>query len=149
MAALEDVGREFKRIDAEARRVTAPLELGPNEFLELVELSRRRSRKGREALEALGGDPALIGELMQQLAEVEKPARKLENDLGMRRGDVYVALERLDSASHFVSTGRVVHRRRRRFRGNRSPGRPPWWICRTGFGTDRVPRSGVRAAAAS
>jgi RNA polymerase primary sigma factor len=99
-AALEDVGREFKRIDAEARRVTAPLEVGPNEFLELVELSRRRSRKGREALEALGGDPALIGELMQQLAEVEKPARKLETELGMRRGDVYAALERLDSASH-------------------------------------------------
>jgi RNA polymerase primary sigma factor len=48
----------------------------------------------------LGGDPALIGELMQQLAEVEKPARKLETDLGMRRGDVYAALERLDSASH-------------------------------------------------
>ena len=43
---------------------------------------------------------------------------------------------RLDSASHFVSTGRVGHRRRRRFRGNRSPGHPPWWICRTGFGTD-------------
>jgi RNA polymerase primary sigma factor len=98
-AALEDVGKELRRIEGEARRVTAPLRVGPAEFGELLAFSRRRSRKGREALERLGGDPVRLAEVAAQLAEVEKPARKLETDLGMKRSEVFSALDRLDSAA--------------------------------------------------
>jgi RNA polymerase primary sigma factor len=98
-AALEDLGREFRRLETEARRVTAGLGVGPVEFAELAALSRRRSRRGKEALERLGGDPARVAEIEARLADTDKPARKLEADLGMRRADVFAALERLDSAA--------------------------------------------------
>ncbi len=98
-AALEDSGKAFKRIAAEERRAVRGLGVTPDEFHELLALSRRRSRKGKEALAALGGEPDKIAAAEEALAEVARRSRKLESDIRMKRSDVSGALSRLDSAA--------------------------------------------------
>jgi RNA polymerase primary sigma factor len=97
---LEEAGEEHARIEAEERRATGGLRVSPGEFYELLALSERRSKKGKEALGRLGGDPQRIAEVEAQLAELAKRTRKLEAELRMKRSDVRAALGRLDGATH-------------------------------------------------
>jgi RNA polymerase primary sigma factor len=98
-ATLEEAGQLHRKIAAEERRATRTLRVSPDAFGELAPLSQRRSRKGREALETLGGDPERIAEVEQALIEISKKVRRLEADLHMKRSDVSTALQRLDVAA--------------------------------------------------
>jgi RNA polymerase primary sigma factor len=98
-AALEDTGHQHRRLAAEERRAARKLGVDPTEFAELLVLSKRRSRKGKEALERLGGDVERIAAVEEKLADVTRRARKLETDTRMKRQDVLGALQRLDAAA--------------------------------------------------
>jgi len=98
-AALEEAGECHKQLEREARECTGALGVSPKEFRSLVALGRRRSKRGKEALARLGGDPARVAELEQQLAELDRQVRKLESDTRMKRADLMLALGRLDAAT--------------------------------------------------
>ena len=55
----------MKALRAKARRVTQPFGLTPEQFRAQVELSQRRSERGRRALEQLGGNPERITEAVR------------------------------------------------------------------------------------
>ncbi len=98
-AVLEDAALKQRRLGAEERRAVRGLGVDPTEFAEVLALSKRRSHKGKEALEKLGGDAERIATAEEALADVARRIRKLESDTRMKRSDVLSALQRLDAAA--------------------------------------------------
>jgi RNA polymerase primary sigma factor len=96
---LTELGGELERLRSQAGRVTAPLSMSPEQFRELAKLSTRRSRRGKEALATLGGDPQHVAEILEALDPIERAIRRLESENRMSRGDVQAALKRLAVAS--------------------------------------------------
>jgi RNA polymerase primary sigma factor len=96
--ALEGHGKELRRIAGRIRRVTQPFGVTPDEFRELSVLSTRRSKKAKQALAKLGGDPERVAEALLRIDEHDKALKKLEGDLRMTRVEVNAALERLSAA---------------------------------------------------
>jgi RNA polymerase primary sigma factor len=92
-------GREFERLRRSARKIVRPFGCDNARFAELAVLSTRRSRRGREAVVCLGGDPARIAEAREALEEVEKEARRLETTMNMTRRQLRLALERRQAAA--------------------------------------------------
>jgi RNA polymerase primary sigma factor len=95
LAVLE---RRFADLDDAARRVTRRFHVPPDEFANLALLSTRRSRKGREALIRLGGDPERIAVAREQLAEVRRNVDRLETEMRMTRPEVQDVLTALREA---------------------------------------------------
>jgi RNA polymerase primary sigma factor len=91
-------GDLLRELADEADGVTLSFGVGAAEFRELALLSSRRSRKAREALARLGGDPEAIATALDAVDEVERRAAKLESELRMTRQEVDVAIRRLDDA---------------------------------------------------
>jgi RNA polymerase primary sigma factor len=98
-AKLGEYGKELRRHASRARRVTQAFSVSPDEFRSLALLSTRRSRRAKEALDRLGGDPARVAEAAVRLDEIDKLLRKIEADLHMTRSEVNASLERLASAT--------------------------------------------------
>jgi RNA polymerase primary sigma factor len=73
--------------------------MSPEHLREQALLSTRRSRRGKEALEALGGDPQRVAETLEALDPIERAIRKVESENRMSRGDISEALDRLATAS--------------------------------------------------
>ena len=90
---------EMKALRAKARRVTQSQGLAPEQFRAQVELSQRRSDRGKRALELLGGNPERLTEMCAQLDELERGVGQIEGELHMRMPEVLSALERLAEAS--------------------------------------------------
>ncbi|MEE9608586.1 MAG: RNA polymerase sigma factor RpoD [Myxococcota bacterium] len=97
---MRELGTEIWRFAAEARRITAPFGLPPAKFEQAALLSTRRSKRAKEALTRLGGDPARIGEAREAVAAIEKSLLKLEADAKMGRDEIRASLDRLAAASH-------------------------------------------------
>ncbi len=89
---LAAANKELRRLASRARAVTAPLSVGPEQFRELAKLSTRRSRKGREALERLGGDADRVAALAERIEEQDRATRKIESEIRMTRSEVQAAL---------------------------------------------------------
>ncbi len=68
-----------------ADRVTRPFGVRPARFEELVVLTTRRSRKGKEALEDLGGDSDRIAAASGKLAAIHDEITAIENDTRLTR----------------------------------------------------------------
>jgi RNA polymerase primary sigma factor len=96
---ITELGTELERLRSQACRVTARLSMSPEQFREQALLSTRRSRRGKEALEALGGDPQRVAEMLEALDPIERAIRKLESENRMSRGDVSASLDRLAVAT--------------------------------------------------
>jgi RNA polymerase primary sigma factor len=96
---FREVGKELWRCSARARRITAAYSMLPREFRELAALAQRRSKKGREALARLGGDPDRIAASLAALYAVERTVEELEARVRMSRVDIRRALDQLGSAS--------------------------------------------------
>jgi RNA polymerase primary sigma factor len=95
---FRELGRQMELQRRAAVLSTQPFAVGPEEFERLALLSTRRSRKGRQALEHLGGDASRIAETRQQLDEALKGLRRLEGEARMSQADVALALVRLEEA---------------------------------------------------
>jgi len=96
---LAAASKELRRTTGRARRLAQPYGVSPARFRELATLSTRRTKKGRQALEDLGGDPERVKETSARLEEVERAAKKIEADLRMTRPEVRAALESLHEAA--------------------------------------------------
>jgi RNA polymerase primary sigma factor len=77
---------------------TRPLGVSPTAFGELATLSTRRSRRGHEALVALGGDPARVEETRQALEKLERELRTLEGEARMSGSEMHASLARREEA---------------------------------------------------
>ena len=96
---LREVGKEMWRYSAKARRITAPFSVRPDDFRDLALRSTRRSKKGREALARLRGDPERIASALISLDAVEKMNQDLESRVKMSKPDIRLTLDQHASAS--------------------------------------------------
>ncbi|MBW2693610.1 MAG: RNA polymerase sigma factor RpoD, partial [Deltaproteobacteria bacterium] len=96
---LREIGKEMWRYSAKARRITAPFSVRPDDFRDLALLSTRRSKKGREALARLRGNPERIASALISLDTVEKLNEDLESQVKMRKCDIRLTLDQHASAS--------------------------------------------------
>jgi RNA polymerase primary sigma factor len=88
----------MRRAESRGRRATKAYGVKPRAFRDLALLSTRRSRKGREALERLGGDAERIRITSEGLDAIDKSIAKVETETKMTRDEVSSALERLAGA---------------------------------------------------
>jgi RNA polymerase primary sigma factor len=89
----------FKMLDDRARHIARPFGVETREFGELIDLSTRRSAKGKQAIERLGGDLETIEAARSEFDEVRGLFEKLEAECGMVRRAVYSAREDLEEAA--------------------------------------------------
>jgi RNA polymerase primary sigma factor len=96
---LREIGKELWRQSAKARRITSGYPVPVGEFRDLAVLSMRSSKKGREALTRLGGDPDRIASTLAALEVIEKTVADIESRYKMTRAEIRQALAKLASAS--------------------------------------------------
>jgi len=82
-ARVRAVGAEVARLDREADTVVAPLGMSAAEFRELAELTSRKGKRAREALQRLGGDPACICAYAEKLGQVDAKLAAIQADAHM------------------------------------------------------------------
>jgi len=90
---LEDLSAAFGKIRRASCKLARPFHMVPAEFETLGVLSTRRSRKGREALLKLGGDPERIAAARDQLDELARSRRRIESEARMSADLIRQALE--------------------------------------------------------
>jgi RNA polymerase primary sigma factor len=98
-ASLQKLAREMRELERRAESTVRPFEVDSTEFARLSVLSTRRSRKGKEALDRLGGDPERVAAACAQLETIEKALRKMESEVRMSRGAVRQAIADYREAS--------------------------------------------------
>jgi len=98
-ADLRERGKQVCHHASKARRATSGYSMLPAEFRKLATLSTRRSKKAREALDRLGGDPQRVAATLASLDEIEKKTAEIEAETAMSRADIRLALDQLGSAS--------------------------------------------------
>jgi len=84
-ARVRQAAVEVMRLEREADAVVKPLGLSAAMFRELALLTTRKSRKAREALLRLGGDPAAIAAYAEKLDAVEAKLALKETESEMSR----------------------------------------------------------------
>jgi RNA polymerase primary sigma factor len=82
---VREAAAEVERLEREAEAVVHPLGVTAAGFRELAELSTRKSRRAREALLRLGGDPAVVADYAARLDAVEAKLVAIETDSHMPR----------------------------------------------------------------
>jgi RNA polymerase primary sigma factor len=84
-ARVREVAGQVARLEREADAAVRPLGLDAARFRELLVLAGRKSRKGREALLRLGGDPSAIVARADELDAIEAKIAALEVEFHMSR----------------------------------------------------------------
>ncbi len=84
-ARVREVADEVERLERAADALVRPLGVSVSEFRELAALSARKSRRAREALARLGGDPAVVADYAARLGELEAKLGAIEADAHMPR----------------------------------------------------------------
>jgi RNA polymerase primary sigma factor len=90
----------MRELERKAERAAKPFGMSSAEFERLAALSTRRSKKGREALEQLGGDPQRVAAVHQRIREIERELHRRESDLRIDREAVQAAIAQYREASH-------------------------------------------------
>ena len=98
-ADFQKVAREMRELERKAERAARPFKVDSAEFERLALLSTRRSKKGKETLEQLGGDPEYIAAVSEKIEEIQRTLRKRESEIRMDREAVREAIERYREAS--------------------------------------------------
>ncbi len=96
---LESAHKKVRRQQSQARQLTRSFGVKPDRFRELARLSQRRSRKAKEALDALRGNAERVLEVSDQLDAIDREVARIEAEVHMSRADVAGALERLREAA--------------------------------------------------
>jgi RNA polymerase primary sigma factor len=97
-ARVREVADEVERLERAADALVRPLGVSAAEFRELAELSARKSRRAREALTRLGGDPAVVADYAARLGELEAKLGAIEADAHMPRASFRRVREAWSSA---------------------------------------------------
>jgi RNA polymerase primary sigma factor len=96
---VRDAALQVIRLEEEREEVARRFGLHPADFERLALLSTRRSLKGREALQRLGGDPERVAQAVLCLEEVEKALRRIEAETHTSRECLRRARERFAEAA--------------------------------------------------
>ncbi len=99
---FEEIGASLSRQRRRARRVASDFRVAADEFAELCELSTRRSRKAKQALERLGGNPERIAAARSRFDEIEADFAEIESETHMGRAEIVASLARLGEASEIA-----------------------------------------------
>ena len=99
---FEEIGASLSRQRRRARRVASDFRVAADEFAELCELSTRRSRKAKQALERLGGNPEHIAAARSRFDEIEADFAQIESETHMGRAEIVASLARLGEASEIA-----------------------------------------------
>jgi len=101
-ARLAELRAEFEKIHAELEvrqkaryQATRWFGVRPDEFVELAELSTRRSRRAKEALARLKGDAERIGVVREHLEDLTRELRRAEAEAGIALHEARAGMERL------------------------------------------------------
>jgi RNA polymerase primary sigma factor len=98
--SLRQIGSSLENIAVEARRVVGPFNVGMDEFRELASFgARTATKRGRDALTRLGGDPERVATAVAQLAGADEASVKLTSEARMTAGEIKTALDRYAEAS--------------------------------------------------
>jgi len=98
-AALEAHHRELRLCGRRARKLVSGFDLKLDAFRERARLSTRRSKKGKEALVALGGDAERVALVCEGIEHIDKEVARIEGELHMTRAEVAECLSRLAEAT--------------------------------------------------
>jgi RNA polymerase primary sigma factor len=98
-ADFQKVAREMRDLERKAERAARPFKVDSAEFERLALLSTRRSKKGKETLEQLGGDPEYIAAVSEKIEETQRTLRKRESEIRMNREAIRGAIKRYREAS--------------------------------------------------
>ena len=90
---------ELAALLQQGRSVARRFRLRRSEFEDLALLSTRRSKRGRDALAQLGGNPEQVARAVRALSEIESRIRKLESETGMGRDEIRAAQRSFSRAS--------------------------------------------------
>jgi RNA polymerase primary sigma factor len=90
---------EVARLEREAEAVVKSLGVSATQFRALALLTTRKSRKAREALQQLGGDPAIVARYAEELDSVERKIVAKESEAVMSRAALRHAREEWALAS--------------------------------------------------
>ena len=91
--------QSFTLLDDRERKVAKRFAVPASEFSELAALSTRRSARGREALERLGGEVEAIASGAVEFEEIGRLRARLETDVRMVAEEVRAADDRYDEAT--------------------------------------------------
>jgi len=95
---IAQLRESFRLLDDQARKVAKPFGVAHGELLELCTLSTKRSARGRQALERLGGDVDTIAGARAELVEIAHVRGRLEAEARMSAEDVISIENRLEDA---------------------------------------------------
>ncbi len=95
---VSDLSREIGAADRRARQATRTLRVDRATFAELAPQCEKRSKRGKEALERLGGDPERIATVRARVEEQEAKVREIEGRAAMTREDISLAARKLTTA---------------------------------------------------
>ena len=98
-ADFQKVARGMRDLERKAERAARPFKVDSAEFERLALLSTRRSKKAKETLEQLGGDPEYIAAVSEKIEEIQRTLRKRESEIRMDRNAVREAIKRYREAS--------------------------------------------------
>ncbi|MBW2446906.1 MAG: RNA polymerase sigma factor RpoD [Deltaproteobacteria bacterium] len=92
--AFEEVHESLEAKQKARYQATRWFGVRPDAFVELAELSTRRSRKGKEALTRLKGDPEKIRVVTEHLADLTRELHRSEEEAGLQLLDARPRKER-------------------------------------------------------
>jgi len=92
--AFEEVHESLEAKQKARYQATRWFGVRPDAFVELAELSTRRSRKGKEALTRLKGDPEKIRVVTEHLADLTRELQRAEEEASLQLLDARVRKER-------------------------------------------------------
>jgi len=91
---LRSIGVRLDALARESRTLIGPLELDEDSAREWLELARKSSRRGREALQQLGGCEETVERVATRLAELDADGDRLTREARMSVGEIRTALDR-------------------------------------------------------
>ncbi len=95
---VAELRNSFNLLDDRARMVAKSFSVSASEFPEFAAMSTRRSARGREILEQLGGEPEAIAAAALEIEEIDRLRTRLESDVHMMAVEVRSADDRYEEA---------------------------------------------------
>jgi RNA polymerase primary sigma factor len=94
-----EAARRIAKLRRERARVVRPLRMGVETFIELSQISTRKSGKAREALEQLGGNPDRVAAIQTSIDELNAAIEEIEVEARTPADALSHAYERYDIAA--------------------------------------------------
>ncbi|MEZ4332034.1 MAG: RNA polymerase sigma factor RpoD [Myxococcota bacterium] len=96
---LKELAESHRLLDARATELARRFDLDVEDLRVLAEQSVVESAGGRQALERLGGDRALIEEVVDQLGVIDRFRAELEREADLRADEIEHVVSRIDATA--------------------------------------------------